>query len=232
MAGRAASLRKALALPAASAGRQRVPRAPPLPRPPPGPRRLPPALGGGLWRAPARPPLGGAWCCRLCKARRRVRVRTQKRATGGRRTWGPAGAHGSTGGRRPRVPRVRVRGRVRPRCAGAKPRLPCVCAGPRDVRARGKRPPRSTAHTCWRLSVLRRIPCRIPRRGGRCLGGGRAATRGRDGGARGRRTAGKGGPRALAGGRGRGAGSPCRASSAGPPATCRRGESCGHGRRR
>ena len=41
------------------------------------------------------------------------------------------------------------------------------------------------------------------------MGGGRAATRGRDGGARGRPTSGGGGPGAPAGGRGRGACSPC-----------------------
>ena len=70
------------------------------------------------------------------------------------------------------------------------------------------------------------------RRAGRCAGGGRAATKGRDGGARGRPTSVGGGPGSPAGGRGRGAGSPCPASSAGPPATCRRGESRGRGRRR
>ena len=123
-------------------------------------------------------------------------------------------------------------GACAPRCAGAKPPLPCVCAGPREVRARGTRPPGSTALTCPCPSPLWRIPRRIPRRGGRCVGGGRAATRGLDGGARGRPTAGKGGPGALAGGHERGAGSPCRASAAGPSATCRRGESPGRGRRR
>ena len=80
--------------------------------------------------------------------------------------------------------------------------------------------------------ALQRAPCRIPRRGGRCVGGGRAATKGRDGGARGRPTSVRGGPGSPAGGRGRGAGDPCRAPSAGPPATCRRGESRGRGRRR
>ena len=168
--------------------------APPLPRSPPGPRRPPPVLGSGLWRAPARPPVGEAWCCGLCKARRRVGVRPRTRATGARRTWGPTGARGSTGGQRPRGPRGRVRGAVCPRCAGAKHPLPCFCAGPRDVRARGTRPPGSTARTCWCPSALQRIPCRIPRRAGRCLGGGRAVTRGQDGGARGCPTAGEGGP--------------------------------------
>ena len=96
----------------------------------------------------------------------------------------------------------------------------------------GTRPPGRTARTCWRLSTLLRTPCHIPRRAGRCVGGGRAATRGRDGGATGRPTSVGGGSGSPVGGRGRGAGSPCRASSAGPPATCRRGESRGRGRRR
>ena len=148
------------------------------------------------------------------------------------RIWGSAGARGSTEGQRPRGPRVRVRGRVPPRCAGARPPPPCGCAGPREVRARGTRPPGRTARTCWRLWALRRTPCRIPRRVGRCVGGGRAATKGRDGGARGRPTSVGRGPGSPAGGRGRGAGSPCRASPAGPPASCGRGKSRGRGRRR
>ena len=78
-AGRAASLRKALACPPGRAGRQRAPRAPPLPRPLLGPGRPPHALGGGIWRAPARPPVGEAWCCGLCIARQRVGVRARTR---------------------------------------------------------------------------------------------------------------------------------------------------------
>ena len=194
-------------------------------------------LDGRLLRSAAvtrvlRPVPGEAWCCGLCKARRRAGVRARTRATGARRTWGPAGARGTTGGRRPRVSRGRTMARARPRCAAAKPPLPCVGAGPRVARARGTRPPGSTARTCWRPSALRRIPCRIPRRGGRCVGGRRTATRDGDGGARGRPTAYEGGPGALAGGRGRCASSPCRASSAGPRATCCREGSPGRGRRR
>ena len=49
----------------------------------------------------------------------------------------------------------------------------------------------------------------FPRGAGRCVGGGRAATKGRDGGARGRPTSVGGGPGSPAGGRGHGAGSPC-----------------------
>ena len=210
---------------------QRAPHAPPPPRPPPGPGRPPNALCGGPWRVPAHPPVGVAWYCGLCKGRRRVGVRAQTRATGAQRMWGPAGARGSTEGKHPRGPRVCVRGRVPPPCAGARPPPPCACAGLREVRARGTRPLGRTARTCWRLSTLRRTPCHIPRRVGRCVRGGRAATRGRDGGARGRPTSVGGGPGSPAGGRGRGAGSPCRASSAGPPATFRRGESRGRGRR-
>ena len=145
---------------------------------------------------------------------------------------GSPGARGSTEGQRPRGPRVRVRRCVPPRCSGAGPPPLCACAGLWEVRARGTRPPGCTARTCWRLSTLRRTPCHIPRRAGRCVGGGRAATKGRDGGIRGRPTSVGGGPGSPAGGRGRGAGSPCQASSAGPPATCRRGESRGRGRRR
>ena len=115
-------------------------------------------------------------------------------------------------------------------CAGAMPPLPCDCAGPQMVGARGTRSTGSTARTCWRPSARRRTPCRTSRRGGRCLGGGRQATRGRDGGARGRPTFGEGGPGAPAGGRGHGVGSPCRAFSAEPLATCRRGGSHGRGR--
>ena len=196
------------------------------------PGQAPPALGGGPWRVPAPPPVGEAWCCGLCKVWRRVEVMARTRATGAQRTWGPAGARGSTGGQRPRGPRVRVRGHVPPRCAGARSPPPCACAGPWEVRAGGTRPPGSTARTRWRLPALQRTPCRIPRRAGRCVGGGRAATKGRDGGARGRPTSARGGPGSPAGGRGHGAGSPCRASTAGPPATCRRGESRGRGRRR
>ena len=103
-AGRAASLRKVLALPARSCWQQLAPRAPPSPRLQPGPGWSAPAPGGGPWRAPARPPFGEAWCCGLCKARRRAGVRARTRATGARRTWGPAGARGSTGGQHPRGP--------------------------------------------------------------------------------------------------------------------------------
>ena len=212
--------------------RQRALRVPPPPRPPPGPGRPPPALCGGPWCVPAHPPVGVAWCCGLCKGRRRVGVRARTRATGAQRMWGPAGARGSTEGQRPRGPLVRVRGCVPPRCAGAGPPPLCACAGLREVRARGTRLPGRTARTCWRLSRLRRTPCHIPRRIGRCVGGGRAATKGRDGGARGRPTSVRGGPGSPAGGRGRGAGSPCQASSAGPPATCCQGGSSGRGRRR
>ena len=154
-------------------------------------------------------------------------VRGRTRATGAQRTWGPAGARGSTEGQRPRGPLVRARGCVPPRCAGARPPPLCACAGLREVRARGTRQPGCTARTCWRLSTLRRTPCHILRRVGRCVGGGRPATKGRDGGARGRPTSVRGGPGSPASGRGRGAGSPCQASSAGPPATCRRGGPCG-----
>ena len=107
-----------------------------------------------------------------------------------------------------------------------------ACAGPRADRARCTRPPGSTTRTRWRPSALRRIPCRIPRRGGRSVGGGRQATSGREGGARGSPTVGEGGPGPLIGGRGRGASSSCRASSARPPATCRLGGSRGCGKRR
>ena len=229
MAGRAASLRKALALPAglcwAAACVSRASVTAPATRP-----RTAASCAQRRALACCGPSLvGEAWCCRLCKARRRVGVRAQTRATGAQRTRGPAGARGSTGGRRPRV---RVRGRLRPRCAGAKHPLPCVCAGPQEVRGGGTRLPGSNARTRWHSLALPRIPCRIPRRGRRCVGGGRAANRGRDGRARGHPTADGGGPRALAGGRGRGAGSPCRASSAGPPATCHQEESRGRGRRR
>ena len=129
--------------------------------------------------------------------------------------WGPADARGSTEGQRPRGSLVRVRGCVPPRCAGAGPPPLCACAGLREVRARGTRPPGRTARTCWRLSTLRRTPCHIPRRVGECVGGGRAATKGRHCGARDRPTSVGGGPGSPAGGRGRGAGSPCQASSAG-----------------
>ena len=145
---------------------------------------------------------------------------------------GPAGARASTEGQRPRGPLVRARGCVPPRCAGARPPSLCACAGLREVRARGTRLPGRTARTCWRLSTLRRTPCHILRRVSRCVGGGRAATKGRDGGAVGCPTSFGGVPRSPAGGRGRGAGSPCQASSAGPPATCSRGGSRGRGRRR
>ena len=174
--------------------RQRAPRAPPPPRPSPGAGRPPPALCGRPWCVPAHHPVGVAWYCGLCKGRRRVGVRVRTGATGAQRMWGPAGARGSTEGQRPRGPRVRVRGCVPPRCAGAGPPPLCACAGLREVRARGTRPPGRTARTCWRLSTLRRTPCRIPRRAGRCVGGGRAATKGRDGGARGRPTSVRGGP--------------------------------------
>ena len=103
-----------------------------------------------------------------------------------------------TEGQRPRGPRVRERGCVPPRCASARP---CACAGPRKVQARGTRPPGRTARTCWRLSTLRRTACRIPRRVGRCVGGGRAATKGQDGGARGRPTSVRGASGSPAGGR-------------------------------
>ena len=234
-AGRAVPLRKALALPirsrraaacascasaTASATRPRTVASSPWPWPCSWP-----------WRVPAHPLVGVAWYCRLCKGRRQVGVRARTRATGAQRMWGPAGASGSTEGQRPRGPRVRVRGRVPPRCAGAGPPPQCACAGLREVRARGTRPPGRTARSCWRLSTLRRTPCQIPRRAGRCVGGGRAATKGRDGGARGRPISVRGRPGSPAGGRGRGAGSPCRESSAGPPATCRRGESRGPRRR-
>ena len=142
---------------------------------------------------------------RLCKGRRRLGVRAGTRATGAQRMWGPAGARGSTEGQRSRGPRVRVRGRVPPRCAGARPPPLCACAGLREVQARGTRPPGRAARTCWRLSTRRRTPCHNPRRVGRCVGSGRAATKGRDGGARGRPTSVGGGPGSPAGGRGRGA---------------------------
>ena len=158
------------------------------------------------------PPVGVAWYCGLRKGRRRVGVRARTRATGPQRMWGPAGARGSTEGQRPRGPR----------CADTGPPPLCACAGLREVRARGTPPPGRTARTCWRLTTPRRTLCHIPRRAGRCVGGGRAATKGRYGGARGR-------PTSIGG---RGAGSPCRASSAGTPVTCRRGESRGCGRRR
>ena len=121
----------------------------------------PPALSGGPWRVPAHPPVRVAWYCGLCKGWRRVGVRAGTRATGAQRMWGPAGALGSTEGQRPRGPRVRVRGRMPPRCAGARPPPPCACAGPREVRARGTRPPGRTARTCWRLSTLLRTQCHI-----------------------------------------------------------------------
>ena len=146
--------------------RQRAPHEPPLPRPLPGPGRLPPELGGGPWHVPAHPPVGVAWYFGLCKGWRRVGVRARTRATGAQWMWRPAGT-GSTGGQHPRGPRVRVRGSVPPRCAGARPPPPCACAGPQEVRARGTRPPGRTAHTCWRLSTLQRTQCRIPRRFGR-----------------------------------------------------------------
>ena len=212
--------------------RQRAPRAPPPPRPPLGPRRSPPALCGGPWCVPAHSPFSVAWYCGLCKGRRRVGVRARTRATGAQRMWGPAGACGSTEGQRPRGPRVRLRRRVPSRCAGAGPPPLCACTGLQEVQARGTWPPGRTARTCWRLSTLWRTPCHIPRRAGRCVGGVRAATKGRDGGARGRPTSVIGGPGSPAGGRGRGASTPCRASSAGPPATCRCGESRGRGRPR
>ena len=196
------------------------------------PGRPPSALCGGPWCAPAHPPVGVAWCCGLCKGRRRVGVRGRTRATGAQRMWGPAGARGSTEGQRPRGPLVRARGCVPPRCAGARPPPLCACAGLREVRARGTRLPGRTARTCWRLSTLQRTPCHILRRVGRYVGDGRAATKGRDDGARGRPTSVGGGPGSRAGRRGRGAGSPCQASSAGPPVTCRPGGSRGRGRRR
>ena len=183
--------------------RQRAPHAPLPPRPLPGPGRLPPALGGGPWRVPAHPPVGVAWYCGLCKGWRRVGVRARTRATGAQRMWGPAGARGSTEGQRPRGPRVPVRGRVPPRCAGARPPPRCACAGPQEARARGTRPPGRTARTCWRLLTVGRTPCSIPRRVGRCVGGGRAAPKGRDGGPRGHPTSVRGGPGSPTGGQGR-----------------------------
>ena len=140
-------------------------------------------------------------------------VRGRTRATGAQWMWGPAGARGSTEGQRPRGPPVRVRGCVPPRCAGARPPPLCACADLREVRARGTRLPGCTARTCWRLSLLRRTPCHTLRRVGRCAGGGRAATKSRDGGARGRPTSVGGGPGSPASGCGRGAGSPCQVSS-------------------
>ena len=89
--------------------------------------------------------------------------------------------------------------------------------------------PRAPVYACPRCGGHR---VTFPADAGRCVGGGRATTKGRDGGARGRPTSVRGGPGSPAGGRGRGASSPCRASSAGPPATCHRGESRGRGRRR
>ena len=86
------------------------------------------------------------------------------------------------------------------RAAPMAPAHPCqgACAPPmrrcKEARARGTRPAGSTARTCWRPSALRRTLCRIPRRGGRCVEGGRAATRGRDGGARGGSTSVRGVP--------------------------------------
>ena len=110
-AGRAASLKKALAQPAGLFwGAASAPRAPLSPRPPPGPGQPHPALSGRHWCAAARSPFGEAWCCGPCKARRRAGVRARTRATGAQRTWGPAGARGFTGGRRPRGPRGYVRG--------------------------------------------------------------------------------------------------------------------------
>ena len=231
-AGRAASLRKVLALPAglcwaaACASCASVTASATKPRTAAScaPRRALVCSGPFPFRR--------GMVLRALQTRRRAGIRARTRATGARRTWDPAGARGSTGGRLPRGRRGRVRGCSRPRCAGAKPPPPCACAGPRAVQARGTRPPGSTARMCWRPSALQRIPCRIPRRGGRCVGGWRPATSLRDSRARGRPTVGEGGPGALVGGRGRGAGSPCRASSAGPSARCHREGSRGRGRRR
>ena len=61
----------------------------------------------------------------------------------------------------------------------------------------------------WSEPAWRKIPCRTPRRGGRCAGGGRPGTRGRGGGARDRSTVGTGGPEDPGCGRGRGARSLC-----------------------
>ena len=104
--------------------------------------------------------------------------RLQTRATGARGTWGPAGAHGSTGGRQLRGPRGGTRELAHPRGAGAPPPSPCACASMRVVQARGTWPPGRSACTCWCPSVPRRTPCHTLRRGGRCVGGGRPVTRG------------------------------------------------------
>ena len=168
-AGRAASLRKALALPARSRCGAACASCASVTASATRPRTAASCAWRRAWRVPARPPAGEAWCCGLCKVWRRVGFRARTRGTGAQRTWGHAGALGLTGARRLRGPHVRVRGRALARCAGAKPPPPCACAGPKEVQARGTRPPGSTARTCWRLSALRRTPCCIPRKGGRSL---------------------------------------------------------------
>ena len=64
------------------------------------------------------------------------------------------------------------------RCSASPPR---AGAGPGVARARGTRPPGSNACTCLCPSVRRKTPGQTPRRGGRCVGGGRPHARGRGG---------------------------------------------------
>ena len=81
-AGRAASPRKVFALPAGSCWAAACASCASFTASAIIPGWPSPALSGGPWCAPARSPFGEAWCCGLCKARRRAGVRAQTRATG------------------------------------------------------------------------------------------------------------------------------------------------------